>query len=159
MAIQTGIGRMFFAECAIKLHDLETDVLKVALYGPNANITPNSLVYTTSGEVSGGGYSAGGEAVPMAVIGPSGSGIGDTVTFPTFEHGYASPEADTVITAAGVAIRGCMLYNSTQQNRNILTLDFGRIVTPVNSLRFNWGPTGLTRIENALIPFIGNLIS
>lgn len=150
---------MFMAEAAIKLHDLENDTIKAALYGPNANLSPSTTAYTTSGEVSGGGYTAGGATVGMAVIGPTGSGIGDTGTFPTFTYPYANPEADTNIIVTGVAVRGLMLYNSSQSNRNIFVLDLGESVIPSGSLQLDWGPTGITLIEHTLIPLLGNVIS
>ena len=41
------------------IHDLTTDTLKIALYTANADLNEATTVYTTSGEVSGGGYTPG----------------------------------------------------------------------------------------------------
>ena len=50
----------FKTELYQAIHNLSTDTLKIALYTANADLNAATTVYTTSNEVTGGGYVAGG---------------------------------------------------------------------------------------------------
>jgi phage baseplate assembly protein gpV len=54
------------------VHDLETDVLKIALYTGNANLNADTTVYTTSNEITGTGYAAGGTVISGVSVESSG---------------------------------------------------------------------------------------
>lgn len=132
-------------------------MIKVALYGPNAILSPNIDTYTTSGEVAGGGYAAGGDVLTngLIIVGASGS---SRAGGPQFVNPYINPTDDITITVAGVAVRGCMLYNATQGNRNIFTLDFGSNFTPATNVLIKWGIGNVITLNDSLIPLIGNQI-
>jgi len=60
MAITSGICISFKKEILLGEHDLDTDVLKLALYTSAASLSDGTTAYTTTQEVVGSGYSAGG---------------------------------------------------------------------------------------------------
>lgn len=162
MAILTGAGQKFMEELPLGIHTLDEgspdDVIKLALFGPNASIGPNTDSYTTNGEVAGGGYTAGGVILTtgLIIVGRIGSVRAGGVQMADIP--YIQPVDDTTITVASVAVRGAMLYNASQSNRNIFTLDFGQIVSPSIGLTINWAVADVLVIEDTLIPIIGNVI-
>lgn len=154
MAIRTGIGKLFLEELGTGIHTLSEgtpDTIKCAFYGPNASLSPLNPAYTPAGEIAGAGYTAGGVEVPLAIIGVSGSSRNAGTQF---EHPYIQPLNDTQINVSGVGIRGCMLYNESQSNRNIFTLDFGSTFSPDTGLLIRWGVSNVDEIRKALIPLI-----
>ena len=54
------------------IHDLTTDEIWIALYTANADLNEATTVYTTSGEVTGTGYTAGGVQMTGITINSSG---------------------------------------------------------------------------------------
>jgi len=93
------------------IHDLTTDVLKIALYTASANLNEGTTAYSTSNEVTGGGYVAGG--VEMTGVTVSSSGFTAYVSF------------DNVVFGAAVTARCALIYNSSKDDRAIAVLDFG----------------------------------
>ena len=130
-----------------------TDTIMIALYGPSAVLSPSTGSYTTSGEVSGGGYSAGGIAIPLTVVGASGSARADGNQF---SYPYINPTDDTTIPITGVGVRGAMVYNASKSNRNIFTLDFGTTLVPSTGILIEWGLSNVIEFSDALIPLVGN---
>ena len=161
MAIFTGIGKKFMEELPLGLHKLAegspSDDIYVALYGPNATIAPTFDAYTTVGEISGGGYSAGGKilATGLTIVGAAGSSRADGAQF---SNPYIQPTDDLDIPCAGIAVRGAMMYNSTVSDRNIFCLDFGQIVIPVTGISFSWDVDNIAIDGDQLIPLIGQMI-
>ena len=96
------------------LHDFNegANAYKIALYDNTATLDASTTVYTTSGEISGTGYSAGGGT--LTNIDPTTSG---TTAFSDF--------ADFTFTTATITARGALIYNSTNGNRAVVVLDFG----------------------------------
>ena len=89
------------------------DTFKIALYDNNASFTAATTAYTASNEVSGTGYSAGGNT--LTNIDPTSSG---TTAFLDF--------ADTTWSAATITARGALIYNSSAAgNPAVAVLDFG----------------------------------
>ena len=96
------------------LHDFNAsggNTYKLALYTNSASFTAATTVYTTSNEVSGTGYSAGGGT--LTNIDPTTSG---TTAFIDF--------ADLTFSSATITARGALIYNSTNGNRTVCVLDF-----------------------------------
>ena len=161
MSITTGPGKKFLEEMFLGIHTLSegspsSDVIKVALYGPNAVLGPTIDTYTASNEVSGGGYTAGGDILTgLTVVGSSGSSRGDGAQF---ADPYVNPTDDMTILVSGVGVRGLMMYNSSQSDRNIFTLDFGTTLTPTTGILLTWGLTNVVELKDALIPLLGNTI-
>ena len=101
----------FKAELYQAVHDLTTDDLYMALYTGNADLNENTTVYTTSNEVSGGGYVAGGVLMTGATIATSGF--------------TAYVNFDDVLFSAAVTARCALIYNASKGNKAIAVLDFG----------------------------------
>lgn len=104
-------------------HDFRTagaggDTFKVALYTAAANLDATTTAYTTSNEVVGTGYTAGGNN--LTNVAPTSSG---TTAFVDF--------ADTTWSTATITARGALIYNSTPTsglgltNPSCVVLDFG----------------------------------
>jgi len=122
MAITTAMCTSFKQELLGGTHDLDTDVIKLALikaspsgtYG--AATTNYSNVTGNSDEASGTGYSAGGQVLDGATI-----STGGTTAFVDF--------TDEVFADVTVSASGCIIYNSTKANRAIAVIDFGGTVS------------------------------
>ncbi len=112
MAILQGMCSSFKQESWLGIHDLDTDTLKIALYTAAADLSQSTTVYTTSGEVVGAGYTAGGEIIIGAQVLLSGTTAYLTFSNPTW-------------TGASFTCRGALIYNTTKANRAIAVLDFG----------------------------------
>lgn len=127
----------FKTELYTAVHNLSTDTLKIALYTANANLNEATTVYTTDGEVSGGGYTAGGVTLTGVTI--SSSGYTAYVDF-----------ADVVFNAS-VTARCALIYNVTQGNKSIAVLDFGSDKTSTNftiTMPANTATAALIRSSN-----------
>jgi len=114
----------FKAELYQGIHDLTVDTLKLALYTAEANLDESTTAYTTSNEITGTGYSAGGNVVTGATI--SSSGYTAYVTF-----------NNVVWTSSAFTARCALLYNSSKANRSIAVLDFGSDKTCANTFTVN----------------------
>jgi hypothetical protein len=155
--ITTGVGKKFREELPLGIHTLSEgtpDVVKAALYGPLAEIGPDTDAYTSVGEIAAvGAYTAGGVAVPLTVVGAIGSDRNGGTQFDAFP--YVQPTNDfTVTLSSAVGVRGIMLYNSSQSNRNIFTLDFGGVITPVSGVAIPWAVADVVAITDVLVPLL-----
>lgn len=88
------------------------DVFKIALYTSSATLDATTTAYTTSNEVTGPGYTAGGNT--LTNVAPTSSG---TTAFTDF--------ADSTWVSATITARGALIYNSSQSNKSVAVLDFG----------------------------------
>lgn len=119
------------------IHDLTSDAIKIALYTAEANLNESTTVYTTSNEVTGTGYVAGG--VVMSGVTINASGFTAYVDF-----------ADVVFNAA-VTARCALIYNASKANRAIAVLDFGSDKTSANftiTMPINDATSALIRSSN-----------
>ena len=98
-----------------------TDTLKAALYLTTATINAATTAYTTSGEVSGTGYTAGGITVTNA------NAPAYTNTSATAGVAYWTPSANLTFTTVTLptAFDCVLLYNATQSNKAISVHTFG----------------------------------
>jgi hypothetical protein len=110
--ITAGLTTSFKREVLLGIHDLDTDVLKIALYTADANLGPDTTVYSATNEVSGTGYTAGGEVL-LNVIVQQGNGTG----YATFD--------DPSWPGANFTTRGALIYNYTKGNKSIGVFNFG----------------------------------
>ena len=101
----------FKAELYEGVHNLVSDTIKIALYTSSADLNAGTTVYTTSNEVTGTGYVAGGVTMTGITVGSSGY-----TAFVDF--------ADVVFNAS-VTARCALIYNASQGNKSIAVLDFG----------------------------------
>jgi hypothetical protein len=94
------------------------DTFKVALYTGAATLSATTTVYTTSNEVTGSGYTAGGNVLVISVSPTAGN---NTQQVPT---AYISFQNSTWSSATFTA-RGALIYNASQGNKSVAVLDFG----------------------------------
>ena len=102
------------------------NTFKIALYTAASNIGPDTTVYTTTDEVVGTGYTAGGNTLVISTSPTSGS---NTASIPTAFVSFAN---SSWVTASFTA-RGALIYNSTQGNKSVAVLDFGADKTAANT--------------------------
>lgn len=112
MAITSAVCNSFKQELLGGIHDLDTDVIKLALYTSAATLGATTTAYTTSNEVVGANYTAGGNTLSGAAISLDGS-----VAIVDF--------SDTTWSSATITARGALIYNSSKSNRAIAVIDFG----------------------------------
>lgn len=115
MAILQGLCTSFKTELLTGTHDFTAstgDTFKIALYTSSATLGPSTTAYTTTGEVSGTGYSAGGAT--LSQVTPTSSGTTALVDF-----------ADVTWSTATITARGALIYNSSKSNRAVMVLFFG----------------------------------
>lgn len=119
MAITSAVCNSFKQELFGGIHDVDTDVIKMALYTSAATLGASTTSYTTSNEVVGVGYVAGGNTLTGATISLDGS-----VAIVDF--------SDTTWSSATITARGAMIYNSSKSNKAIAIIDFGADKTSTN---------------------------
>jgi hypothetical protein len=94
------------------IHNFLTDTFKIALYTANASLDANTTAYTTSNEVSGTGYTAGGIILTNPTISSS-----NYTAYVSFDN--------AVWVSASFTARAALIYNTTKANRSVAVLDFG----------------------------------
>jgi len=112
--IQQGLCTVFKKNCLSGLENFAagtTYVYKIALYNALADLNYNTLTYTTTNEVTGSGYSAGG-----LVLTPIAPATSEQTAYISFNNVTWNPASFTA--------RGALIYNSTT-NAAVAVLDFG----------------------------------
>jgi uncharacterized protein YfiM (DUF2279 family) len=123
MAITQAMCTSFKLELLNGSHDFDLssgDTFKVALFTSSATLSAATTAYSTTNEVSGTGYTAGGNSLTR--IDPASSGTTAYVDF-----------ADSTWSTATLTARGALIYNSTPNttsgsapaNAAVAVLDFG----------------------------------
>ena len=118
MAITTAICNSYKQEILEGVH-ASTDTYKIALYNSSATLGAGTTAYSSSNEVTGTNYSAGGVTLTGYTSGLSSSTAYITFSDPSW--------ADSTITA-----RGCLIYNSSKTNKAVACFDFGSDVVSVS---------------------------
>lgn len=122
MAISQAMCTSFKVEILDALHNFGTtvtragtgaDTFKIALYTSTATLDATTTAYSVTNEVSGTGYTAGGNTLTIAQVPTSTS----TTAWLDF--------ADSTWTTATITANGALIYNSTQANRAVAVLAFG----------------------------------
>jgi len=101
--------------------DTSADTFKIALFGPDAAIGQDTTVYTTAEEVTGTGYTAGGQELTISTA-PTSAG---NIAYLSFSN--------VVWNSATFTARGALIYNETQGNKAVAVIDFGEIKAPSNA--------------------------
>jgi hypothetical protein len=139
VAITQAMCTSFKEDLLNKIQDLEADTIKIALYTSAATLGAATTAYSATNEVSGTGYTAGGETLTSATVATSG-----TTAYVDFDN----PEWTTATFTA----RGALIYNDTTAGDNsVAVLDFGGDFT-VSSGTFRVvfpapGATAIIRID------------
>jgi hypothetical protein len=102
-----------------KVHDFQIagDTFKIALYYSTASLGTGTTAYTTSGEVVGSGYTAGGATL--------------TSVDPVVSNNKALMDwADVTFSAVTLTnVAGAMIYNSSQSNAAVAVFSFAPLIT------------------------------
>ena len=118
MAITTAICNSYKQEILEGVH-ASTDTYKISLYTSSATLGAGTTAYSSSNEVTGTNYSAGGVTLTGYTSGLSSSTAYITFSDPSW--------VDSTITA-----RGCLIYNSSKTNKAVACFDFGSDVVSVS---------------------------
>ena len=127
----------FKAELYEGVHNLLVDDIYMALYTANATLDADTTVYSSTNEVTGTGYVAGG--VQMTGITIQTSGYTVYVKF------------NNVAFNASLTARCALIYNASQGNKSIAVLDFGSDKTSTNftvTMPQNTATSALIRSSN-----------
>lgn len=129
MTIAQTVTTSFKVELLQAVHNFgptSANTFKIALYTAAASLDSTTTVYTTSNEVTGAGYTAGGNTL---VIGTSPTSGVNSYNIPT---AYVSFN-NTSWTGASFTTRAALIYNATQGNKSVAVLDFGSDKIPNGS--------------------------
>ena len=99
MAITSTLVTSFKKELLTATHDFTAstgNTFKLALYTSSATLGATTTAYTTTGEASGTNYTAAGANL-----------------------------TNVTPTSSGTTARGCLIYNSSQSNKAVASIDFG----------------------------------
>lgn len=121
MAIDQGLTTSFKQQMLQGQQDLSSDTLKMALYTGLADLGADTTAYTSTNEVSGTGYVAGGQTMSGVSISAATNGT----VYVNFDNVVWNPAAFTA--------RGALIYNVTQSNASVAVLDFGADKTCTNT--------------------------
>ena len=139
MTIQQGQCTVFKQNCLSGLENFAVGTpytYKIALFSANADLSYATLAYTSTDEVVGTGYTAGGET--LTVIPPASS---DQTVYVSFANVTWDP--------ASFTCRGALIYNFTT-SAAVAVLDFGADKTPTTSFTITFPTADAT---NAIIRF------
>lgn len=115
MAITQGLCNSFKTEILTAIHNFTAstgDTFKVALYTSSATLSSATTVYSTTNEVIGTNYTAGGNS--LVSITPVLVGSTAVCNF-----------NNTTWSTSTITARGALIYNSSKANRAVMVLDFG----------------------------------
>jgi hypothetical protein len=115
MAISQAMCTSFKKELLEAVHNFKSsggDTFKIALYTSSASLGAATTAYSTTNEITGTGYTAGGNTLTR--VDPSSSG---TTGFTDF--------ANTTWSSATITARGALIYNDTDSDKAVAVLDFG----------------------------------
>jgi hypothetical protein len=133
MAITQAMCTSFKAQLMLAVHDFRpsaqagASIFKLALYTSSASIDANTTAYTSSNEVTGTNYTAGGAALTNLGVTTANSNASSGVGFTDF--------SDVTFSNSTITARGALIYNTTPKaydnagatltNAAVCVLDFG----------------------------------
>jgi hypothetical protein len=113
MAITSTLTTSFKKELMTGTHNFTNssgNSFKLALYTSSATLGAATTAFTTTGQASGTNYTSGGAA--LTNVTPTSSG---TTAFTDF--------SDLTFGTATITARGCMIYNDTNGDKSVATID------------------------------------
>ena len=102
--------------------NLASDQIYMALYNGNANLNQNTAAYTSTNEITGTGYTAGGQLMTGVSISYYST---NSVAYVNWANVVWSPAAFTA--------RCALIYDATASNASIAVIDFGSDKTCANT--------------------------
>tara|TARA_B100000214_G_C23900260_1_gene596126 strand:+ start:428 stop:856 length:429 start_codon:yes stop_codon:yes gene_type:complete len=115
MAITSTLTTSFKVELLTGTHNFTNssgNSFKLALYTSSATLGATTTAFTTTGQASGTNYTSGGSA--LTNVTPSSTGTTAVTDF-----------NDLTFSTATITARGCMIYNDTNGDKSVATIDFG----------------------------------
>ena len=115
MAITSTLTTSFKVELLTGTHNFTNssgNSFKLALYTSSATLGATTTAFTTTGQARGTNYTSGGSA--LTNVTPSATGTTAVTDF-----------ADLTFSTATITARGCMIYNDTNGDKSVATIDFG----------------------------------
>jgi|TARA_R110000824_G_scaffold168931_2_gene345922 hypothetical protein len=114
MAIASAIAVSFKQELLVGTHNFTNGAnsFKLALYTSSANLGSGTTAYVTTGQSSGTNYTAGGSA--LTNVTPFATGTTAVCDF-----------SDLTFSNVTVTARGCLIYNDTNSDKAVCSVDFG----------------------------------
>mgnify|MGYP005988556235 FL=1 len=115
MAITSTLTTSFKVELLTGTHNFTNssgNSFKLALYTSSATLGATTTAFTTTGQASGTNYTSGGAA--LTNVTPSSTGTTAVTDF-----------NDLTFSTATITARGCMIYNDTNGDKSVATIDFG----------------------------------
>jgi hypothetical protein len=140
MPIEQGATNQFKVGLASGQFNFSTDTFKMALYTGGASIGPTTSAYTTTNEITGTGYVAGGNVLTVLVQPTTGADPNNTVAYLSFSNITWNPAAFTC--------RGALIYKVGGGNPTVCVLDFGSDKTATTSFEVQFPAANNT---NAII--------
>jgi hypothetical protein len=113
MTIYQGLTTSFKVDILNGRQNVASDTLKMALYDGYVDMGENTAAYSATNEISGVGYTTGGQALSNVSISSTSNGI----VYVSFSNVVWDPAQFTA--------RGALIYNFTRANASVATLDFG----------------------------------
>lgn len=117
MPITQGATNTFKTGLPSGTFNFASDTFKIALYTGAADLGPTTSAYTTTNEITGTGYSAGGIVLTVSVQPTTGSDPANTIAYLSFSNALWNPATFTC--------RGALIYKSGGGNPTVCVLDFG----------------------------------
>jgi hypothetical protein len=111
MSIVQTLTTSFKGQLPLAVHDFETDTMKMALYVSTADLGASTTVYTTSGEITGTGYTAGGVVLTGATVLTY-----DTTVYINFDNATWS---------GALTAKGALIYNASKGDKSVAVINFG----------------------------------
>ena len=115
MAITQAMCTSFKKELLEGVHNFKNSggsTFKLALFTSSATLGASTTAYATTNEVSGTGYSAGGNTLTR--VDPSTDGTTAITDF-----------SDTTFSTATITANGALIYNSSASDKAVIVLAFG----------------------------------
>ena len=112
MTIYQGLTTSFKVDMLNGKQNVASDTLKMSLYTAYATLDQDTTAYTSANEISGTGYTAGGQTLSNVTI-----NSGSNTVYVSFSNVVWDPAQFTT--------SGALIYNSTKSNASIAVLDFG----------------------------------
>ena len=117
MPLVQGATNTFKTGLASGTFNFASDTFKIALYSDTASLGPTTSAYTTDGEITGTGYTAGGNTLTVSVTPTTGADPTNTTAYLSFSNSTWNP--------AAFICRGALIYKSGGGNPTVCVLDFG----------------------------------
>ena len=131
--MSSGIYNRFKSHIMKKLMDLVNDTIKVALYGASVTFTATDTVYTTTNEIAGTGYTAGGASLANKSVTE-----GATAVWDADDPSWATATFSTYFAA---------IYDNTPCNTLICLIDFGGVQTvTAATFTIQYASSGIIRL-------------